>query len=304
MLVAFICIRPTDCDARMSDTTIVDRHPIASFFALTFAFSWGLWIPALETLRATFGRLVIVPGAFGPLAAGVVVTHLQGNSVRVWLRSIFDWRRSPRTYARAAAVPFGITVVLTVLAVWLAGGITAAIGPVVAVFAINIVFATLLGGGQEEFGWRGFALPRLQARYDALTASIVVGVAWALWHAPMFAFGIYQLSPLPYAVGVVAFSVVLTWLYNSSRGCVPAMVLAHGLYNASVNVAPALVGGKSALPVPFTVLLAAVVSALAVVLVWRYGRASLAPRPVYTQSRSGPSSRDTTDADPAVASEP
>jgi len=288
----------------MSDTTIVDRHPVASFFALAFAFSWGLWIPALVTLRATFGRLVIVPGAFGPLLAGVAVTHLRGHSVRVWLRSVLDWRRSPREYVRAAAPPLGIGVVLTIVAVWLAGGIATAIGPVAAVFAINMVFGTLFGGGQEEFGWRGFALPRLQARYDALTASVVVGVAWALWHVPMFVFDVYQLSPLPYAVGVVAFSIVLTWLYNSSRGCVPAMVLAHGLYNAGVNVAPALVGGPSALPIPFGVLLAAVVSALAAVVVWRYGRASLAARPVHASPRPGSSSRDATKADPTVVSDP
>jgi membrane protease YdiL (CAAX protease family) len=244
-------------------------------------------------------RLAAIPGAFGPLAAAAAVTKLRGDSVRSWLASTLDWRRSPRWYAAALAAPVGVSVALGAVVIPLAGGIEqGTVGRAAATFAINLVFATLLGGGQEDFGWRGFALPHLQSSYGALAASAIVGAVWALWHAPMFAFGVYPMSPVGYAAFVIAASVVFTWLYNSSRGCVPAAILMHGTLNASVNVPLQVVGGPSALPVPFTVLLVAAFGLLALALVARYGPSTLAAgavrRPTWTADR--PEQRSTAGA--------
>ncbi|MBP1986546.1 type II CAAX endopeptidase family protein [Halolamina salifodinae] len=253
-----------------------DRHPAATYFALTFALSWGVWFPVLTAVEGPMLKLAAIPGAFGPLVAAAVVTRLRGESVRGWLASTLDWRRSPRWYAAALAVPIGVSLALGAVMVALTGGVDeSAVAPALGGFAINVVFATLLGGGQEEFGWRGFALPHLQARYGALSASVVVGAVWALWHAPMFAFGVYEMSPAGYAAFVVVASVTFTWLYNSSRGCVPAAVLMHGALNASVNVPLQVVVGPSALPVPFTVLLVGGFGLVALALVARYGPESL-----------------------------
>jgi len=276
-----------------------DRHPAATYFALTIALSWSVWLPVLSAVDGPMVKVAAIPGAFGPLAAAAIVTRLRGESVRGWLASTLDWRRSPRWYAAALAVPIGVSIALGVAMVALAGGVdAAAVGPALGGFAINMVFATLLGGGQEEFGWRGFALPHLQARYSALTASLVVGVVWALWHAPMFAFGVYEMSPVGYAVFVVIASVAFTWLYNSSRACVPAAILMHGTLNASVNVPLQVVGGPSALPVPFTAVLFGGFGLLALALLTRYGPETLAAREAQTPTWTGdrPERRSTADA--------
>ncbi|SFP11386.1 MULTISPECIES: type II CAAX endopeptidase family protein [Halolamina] len=255
----------------------VDRYPAATYFTLTLALSWGTWFPVLSAVDGPMVKVAAIPGAFGPLAAAALVTRLRGESVRGWLGSTLDWRRAPRWYAAAFAVPIGVSIAMGVVMVALAGGIDeSAVPPALGGFAINMVFATLLGGGQEEFGWRGFALPHLQSRYGALTASVVVGAVWALWHAPMFAFGVYETVPAGYAAFVVVASVVFTWLYNSSRACVPAAILMHGTLNASVNVPLQFVGGPSALPVPFTTLLVGGFGLLALALVARYGPQRLA----------------------------
>lgn len=267
----------------------VDRHPVVAFAALAVAFSWAVWIPLLSGTLGPAGMMAIVPGAFGPAVAGAVVTRLRGDSVRGWLAATLSWRRSPRWYLAAVAVPVGASVGIGAVVLTLAGGVAdGTLQPTLAVLGINLVFAPLLGGGQEEFGWRGFALPHLQRRYDALTASVLVGLLWALWHAPMFVFDVYPHSPALYAVGVVAFSVILTWLYNGSDGCVPAAVLMHGIINATVNIPANLVGGASAVPVPFAGLLGAAFGLIALALVARYGTETLSARapatPTWTET--------------------
>lgn len=98
----------------------------------------------------------------------------------------------------------------------------------------------MTGGINEESGWRGFALPRLQTRYNVITASVIIGVLWALWHLP------YDLAPennngslawfLEYRIfWRVAFAVILTWIYNRTNGSLLAPVLFHPAMNAFGN---------------------------------------------------------------------
>jgi membrane protease YdiL (CAAX protease family) len=87
-------------------------------------------------------------------------------------------------------------------------------------------FAT--SGCGEELGWRGFALPRLQRTHSALISSVLLAIGWAGWHLPAFfylpSYTAMGLQILPgFFLGVLAGSIVLTWLYNSSGGrCSPS----------------------------------------------------------------------------------
>jgi len=98
----------------------------------------------------------------------------------------------------------------------------------------------MTGGINEESGWRGFALPRLQTRYSVIAASVIVGVLWALWHLP------YDLAPenrgpsltwfLEYRLfWRVVFAVILAWFYNRTNGSLLAPVLFHPAMNAFGN---------------------------------------------------------------------
>lgn len=87
----------------------------------------------------------------------------------------------------------------------------------------------------EEVGWRGYALPRLQARYGALAASLLLGIIWAFWHLPQWLIPVTgQADKWPFGVFLlhtVAFSVLLTWLYNHSAGTLWPVILAHAAFN-------------------------------------------------------------------------
>ena len=95
-----------------------------------------------------------------------------------------------------------------------------------------MLFEILTNG--EEMGWRGYVLPRLQAKYNALVASLIVGVIWTIWHLPKF-FGTGlngDLSLFWYTLFTLA-AVLYTWLYNNTRGSLLMVVLLHATQNTA-----------------------------------------------------------------------
>jgi SAM-dependent methyltransferase len=93
----------------------------------------------------------------------------------------------------------------------------------------------------EEFGWRGYALPRLQKLYRPLPAALILGVVWAFWHLPYFVVAGNYPSPaalyfIPFAIGIVASSVLISWIYNSTGGSLPATILYHAALNIAVAI--------------------------------------------------------------------
>jgi membrane protease YdiL (CAAX protease family) len=256
-------------------------HPTAAFFVLAIAISWGIWIPLFLAIP-TPTSVVMMPGAFGPALAAVVILRAQGESVREWLTDGLDRHIAKRWYGIALGLPLGLALVLGVgLAISTGRFATDRLPQVAAMYPVMVLITSLLGGGQEEFGWRGFAVPALQDRYDALTTSVIIGLCWAGWHLPAFAFEIpgYTTSFALYTVLVVGMSIIFTWLYNSTDGSILLAMLFHGGVNAAPGIGTAFVGGISTVAVsPYLVLVPAV-WVVAFLLVLRYGRDTLSAGP-------------------------
>ena len=99
----------------------------------------------------------------------------------------------------------------------------------------------VLGPLSEEYGWRGYLLVRLQQRWNALASSLIVGAVWGLWHLPLFYLvgtsqHELQLLYLGFFIGIVATSIVLTWVNNNTRNSIWAAVLFHWLYTYTTQV--------------------------------------------------------------------
>jgi len=157
---------------------------------------------------------------------------------------------------------------------------------VLGTIAVEFVRVLFLGGPlEEELGWRGFALPRLQSRFSAWNAALLLGLAWGLWHIPLyFVPGTGQSESAaaaggaPFVIGAfvvwtMGLSVLFGWLYNRTGGSLLVMLLLH----ASVNVGsfvPAAVGSAGAAATVY----ALVTWVVAVLVVVRLGRATLAGR--------------------------
>jgi membrane protease YdiL (CAAX protease family) len=228
--------------------TKIRNHRIASFFVLTYLLAWTLdAVPIVLEMDPSWTRWFI-EGFLGPLSpavAAALILYLSGDSIRGWLRDILRWRVHPGWYAFAILVPFGITYAAGVAA-WLLGGPIdwAAFEFDPASIFIGIVLGTFLGGGQEELGWRGFAQPELQARYGGLTAALIIGVFWGLWHLPQFIIpgGMRADWPLAltasYFVGIIAFSILLAVVFNGSGGSAFLAMLMHGTDNSTQGRIP------------------------------------------------------------------
>jgi membrane protease YdiL (CAAX protease family) len=86
-----------------------------------------------------------------------------------------------------------------------------------------------LAGGWEEPGFRGYALPRLQFRYSALLASLVLGVLWAFWHLQFVVTG--EDIWIDALLFPIEWSIVYTWLFNNAKGSVLIVMLFHAMNN-------------------------------------------------------------------------
>ncbi|RLM53443.1 CPBP family intramembrane metalloprotease [Halobellus sp. Atlit-31R] len=206
----------------------------ALFVTGTLTFSWGLWIlPLLGIVPSSSMGVLARVGGFGPFVGALVALTAEGRSIRMWLRSNIRIQIPARWYASALVLPPLLVVAAGVVHVALFGARLEldAINPLW-VYPVAVVVVFLIGGGQEELGWRAFALPALQTRYSAVTASLGVGAVWALWHLPLFFIPgspQQQLPVGPYVAAVLAASVVLTWLYNSSESVLIPMLFHGGL---------------------------------------------------------------------------
>jgi membrane protease YdiL (CAAX protease family) len=99
---------------------------------------------------------------------------------------------------------------------------------------LSLILGVLVLG--EELGWRGYALPRLQARYGSLAASLILGALWAAWHlinATIPGMGAYWHSFAAFALFVIPQTILFTWLANRTRGS----VLLAWLFHAAINTA-------------------------------------------------------------------
>ncbi|MHB9286012.1 CPBP family intramembrane glutamic endopeptidase [Halobacteriales archaeon Cl-PHB] len=183
------------------------------------------------------GVLWLLGGLGPPISAVVVLGVSEGpRAARQLLARVTFWRVERRWYVVAVLLP-GVVVGVTLLvdALWFGVTTPQPSLDLLPLFVGSILANMVIGGGLEEIGWRGFALPRLQAEYSALTASLLLGVVWIGWHAPLFVVpGAVQttLDPLPFLVQGIALAVLFTWLYNSTRGSLLLAVLFHGTVNA------------------------------------------------------------------------
>jgi len=225
----------------------IDRHRIGTFLVIAYAFTWVIQGALLASgMEASWTQSILVGfGGFGPPVGAAVVVWASGGDLGKWVGQFFRWRIGARWWLAALALPLVILAVGVALFVALGGPIDVSALPFPGVYLFVLAWGTVWGGGQEDLGWRGFMLPLLQEKYSAFASSVVVGVAWAGWHLPLFlnpttTHGGWPLSQqLLWLVSILAGSVLWTWMYNSTGGSVLAVAVFHAGINGMGVLHPA-----------------------------------------------------------------
>lgn len=223
------------------------NRKLVAYFALAYFLSWCIFVPlalAEQNVIAPLPAWLHIVGAFGPFVSAFVVTAATTGraGVRELVGRITRWRIGWVWWAVALLSPVTLFLIGA-----LASGVVAGDWSVVGQFGSMAELPQLSGlsgwlawvltfGLGEEVGWRGFALPNLQIKRDARSATLILGLLWAGWHIPTFFYN-YELSlfsVVAFTVGILSGAAVLTWLYNSTGGSVLAAIVWHGTYNAAV----------------------------------------------------------------------
>ena len=265
---------------------LVRRHPLTAFLVLTYGLTWALWIP-LDLFRdaaaGPYTSLALLIGSNIPSAVAIVLT-LVGfgwGATRKLLGRLLIWRISWRWYLVLLAPTALVIGTITLVAVT-RGGTTAALAVPLVSAIIAVAFMIFPGSALgEEIGWRGFALPRVQSRRTALTASLVIGSLHGLWHLPLWLRGDvdHRLSVYPaFLIQALALAVIYTWLYNSSKGSLLLVVLFHTATNAPLTLVLLPLGIENWV-LPFWLMAGfTVVAALVVIAVFGPSRLSRLPK--------------------------
>jgi len=229
---------------------IINRYQISIFFILTFVLSWFPW----------YAGIAPEVMAMGPsIAAFIVVLIVGGRRGFVdLLRPFGRWRASLGIWGLAIFGP-GILYLVGLGVYLLMGGEAPPLIMIreelnlLPLYLVMVVLMPWNGPVGEEFGWRGYALPKLQNKYGPLNASLMIGTVWGIWHLPSFfapqgvigtlAAALGMIFLVPYVLGTIANTVFMTWLYNKSKA---SALIAGIVWHAAIDFwAPILLSDSS-----------------------------------------------------------
>ena len=165
----------------MARIQTLKRHAILTYFVLAYVLTWAFWIPMIFTHQASIPWYVLwFVGNTMPSLVGILLTAL--FSGKSGLGELF--RRLGQV--RAPLIWYAVVLLLVPVLQLVAFGVPTLLGLTTISFAwpavSSVISIFIFAGLGEELGWRGFALPRMQARQQAFAASLLLGVLWGFWH--------------------------------------------------------------------------------------------------------------------------
>lgn len=227
------------------------QHPLCSFFFMAYAFSWIILIPFILSQwnilpdSKGFQVFFVLNPFVGPALSAYIMSRITGGKDG-WLNIRKRFRRLKVDWHWYGFILLGIPVMMFLGIIVFPGTLASFQGLPPAFLITYIIYFVVIffGGGPlgEEIGWRGFALPRMQARYGALRATLLLGILWTFWHLPHFLTTAQRGGPgsslsilyinLPiFLLLVMSISVIMTWVFNHTKESLFISVLLH----ASIN---------------------------------------------------------------------
>lgn len=228
--------------------TFFKNHDLVLYFVLAYVITWLIFLPlviisiqqqeklSIHSIDNFVLSLVHDFGSLGPAIASLIIILMlyKNKGIKIITEKLKFWSK-PRWVNLAIFSPFILFII--------------SIGTALTIFKTTINFTDFLQSKEilgfswlftillpslsygifEEIGWRGYALPRLQTRYPAIIAALILGFFWALWHLPAFIYHPnFPFEQLPfYIIGICCGSIWLTWIYNTTEGSLLAVMIWH-----------------------------------------------------------------------------
>ena len=209
------------------------------FFVLTFGWTWAFMIPAVTLAPDKYRTILIIFAAFGPfLAAMVTIRIFEGmDTLREWRRSIFRFRIPVFLYlAGAFLIPLLIGSLQYLIYRFLGGAPVPGSADPWYLYLFALIPTALLTGGNEEPGWRGYALPVLNKLTSPLLAGLILGIVHSLWHLPLM--NRYETNILWYSFNLIPLTFLFNWFYQKSNGSIWPVMLFHAGTNVIGSYIP------------------------------------------------------------------
>jgi membrane protease YdiL (CAAX protease family) len=276
-------------------TTTIRRHPLTTYFGLTFAVSWAAVLAVTGGSPPTVDQTQVLGMALllGPSTAGVAMTGWVAglDGFRDLRRRLSRWRVGVGWYAFALlACPVSTAAVVVVLAQFS----TAFALPVASrddwpvLIGVGLA-AGLMVGLFEELGWTGFAVPRMLEYRGLLTVGLIVGFLWGAWHFIVFwEADTFSGAPFPLALllarlfaALPVLRVMLVWLHARTQSLLVTVLMHAGVVAGLVAIEPVLAGRDLLV---FILVRAAVWTALAVLVMRLAGPAPVPARDLRTEA--------------------
>jgi membrane protease YdiL (CAAX protease family) len=225
-------------DGRRAGDAVSGRMLIL-FFALTFVISWICWTPTFFGVPDNLHLPFIILGGFGPFFSALIAIRVgkSHGGIRPWLKGMFNPRGVVLwILAGTILLPIGVGALHYGLYRGLGGPHDFSEAWTWYAYPIALVLTALFTGGNEEPGWRGFALPALAKRFEPIPASLILGVIHSAWHLPFMSH--YETSFDMYLFNLVGLTFIFNWLYFKSRKCVIPVMMFHAGTNVIAEFFP------------------------------------------------------------------
>lgn len=230
---------------------LIKQNPIWSFLIINYIISWSFLYPCYQIIKQngeiTPLALLGLIGAYGPSIAAIIIQSIiSKKDLKPLLKTLIKVKVGFKIFLFVIAIPIGLYALAYFLAAIIFNG-DLSVHVIQGISNIPFWFLAALPFGPlgEELGWRGFMLPKLMENHSVIKSTLLVGLAWGVWHLASFTFpgaAIPDFLPVSawtiilYIINTIALSLVFSYVYLKSNGSVFLAILLHAFFNAASNI--------------------------------------------------------------------
>lgn len=221
---------------------------IIRFLVITYCFSWLVWMPGILSSKHIIGSIPWKPlfaiGTCGPMVAAIYCKSQSGGwrGVKEWLSVGFSKKIPAGIWLFMIVVPFLIPAMG--LSFFQAFGYSIDPLPVFEsplLVLPSFILMVTIGGGQEEYGWRGFLLEQLDETRKPWQSDLIMIGFHSFWHLPLFFISFTAQYYYPFWIFLLfgaGFTLLINQIYRRTGKSLLAAILFHGLVNTGLEIFP------------------------------------------------------------------